>query len=74
MLHLVIAYAKITHHILNDSIRNVGVLTDTFRLFNEVNATTSTGIVTFFNINDGEIDSSLLIKPNDIFWVLVLKK
>ena len=57
-----------TNNILNNSIRNVGVITDTFRLFNEVNATTSTGIVTFFNIN-GEIDSSLLIKSNDILGI-----
>ena len=57
-----------TNNILNDSIRNVGIITDTFRLFNEVNATTSTGIVTFFNIN-GEIDSSLLIKSNDILGI-----
>ena len=56
-----------TNKLLNNAIRTVGVFTDTFRLYNEVNATTSTGIVTFFNINE-EVDSSL-IRENDILGI-----
>ncbi len=56
-----------TNGIGNNIIQNVGVRTETFKLFEEVSASSSTGIVTFFNIS-GNVNSDY-IKANDVLGI-----
>ena len=53
-----------TTGIRNNSSKIIGVTTDTYKLFNSVNASSSTGIVTYFNL-----DQVLDIKENDILGI-----
>jgi hypothetical protein len=53
-----------TTGIRNNSSKTIGVTTDTYKLFNSVNASSSTGIVTYFNL-----DQVLNITENDILGI-----
>ncbi len=53
-----------TTGIRNNSTKTIGITTDTFKLFKSINASSSTGIVTYFNL-----DSVSNIKENDILGI-----
>ena len=54
-----------TNGIVNNTTQRVGIITERFKLFEQVAGISTTGIVTFFNI-DGQVDT---IKENDILGI-----
>ena len=54
-----------TNGIANNVTQRVGIITERFKLFGEVAGISTTGIVTFFNI-DGQVDT---IKENDVLGI-----
>ncbi len=56
-----------TNGLRNNRVQNVGIITHTFKLFEEVSGISTTGIVTFFNIS-GDVNSDT-IKENDILGI-----